>query len=80
MVIDKANNKVYLIATTNSVTVSTFRAAIMSYLGLVDQTLYSNWKAILLDGGRSTQIFGRTFSVQPTLSRTVPQIISVGTY
>lgn len=80
MVIDKANNKIYLIATTDSVTVSNFRSAIMSYLGLVDQTLYSNWKAILLDGGRSTQIFGRTFNVQPTLSRAVPQIISVGTY
>ena len=78
MVIDKDTNKVYLIACFDSVLLSDFRASMMSYFGLEDSQTYARWKAILLDGGISAQIRGNGMQKQGVLTRSVPQIISVG--
>lgn len=57
MIANMSTNKVYLIVTTASVTMASFRSAIQSFLGIVDQGQANNtYQGIMLDGSYSSQL------------------------
>ena len=53
------------------------RYTMMAYAGLTEDDDPGNWRALLLDGGRSAQIKGNGGSSSVILLREVPQIIAV---
>ena len=57
MIANMSTNQVYLIVTTNNVTTTSFRSAIQSFLGIIDQGQANNtYQGIMLDGGGSSQL------------------------
>lgn len=72
MVVDKATDQVYLVATADSVSVKNFRAAIIQNFSIEEDSL---WRGILLDGGGSTQLRGS--NVQISSARAVPQMVAL---
>ena len=57
MIANKSTNNVYLVVTNQSVSVSAFRGAIQSYMGITDGSQSNaNIQALLLDGGLSSQL------------------------
>lgn len=75
MVVHTETNAVYLYACQDKLKVSEFRHAIMNSLDMVDGQARTAWKGILLDGGGSTQLIGRTLTVPS--SRPIPQMIAL---
>ena len=57
MIANKSTNNVYLVVTNQSVSVSAFRGAIQSYMGITDGSQSNaNIQALLLEGGLSSQL------------------------
>ena len=50
----------------------------MDYFGLKDGAFNSYIRAILLDGGASTELYGNDFYAHTTIQHKIPQMISVG--
>ena len=71
-------NMAYLMATSDKVTVEQFRTAIMRTFGLTDGAGNPNnpyARAIMLDGGGSTQLLGSSVSISS--SRLIPQMLAL---
>ena len=75
MVINTVTNRVYLVTTSNSVTIKDFRKAMMQNFGITEGDTNSYWRGMLLDGGGSTQLVGST--VESLSNRPVPQMIAL---
>lgn len=71
-------NMAYLMASPDNVTVDEFRTAIMRTFGLTDGAGNPNnpyARAIMLDGGGSTQLLGSSVSISS--SRKIPQMLAL---
>ena len=55
-----------------------YKRQIMDYFGLKDGASNSYIRAILLDGGASTELYGNDFYAHTTIQHKIPQMISVG--
>ncbi len=77
MVGNITTKEIRLIMTDDKITVSVFRAAITSWLGIGNSE--TPWHGIMLDGGISAQIYVNQQFYCPNflLTRTVPQMIAV---
>lgn len=75
LVINTVTSTAYLVTTSNSVTVEKFRAAIMANFLIEEGNSNNYWRAILLDGGQSTQLIGENLEV--TSSRPIPQMLAL---
>ena len=66
MIVNNQTNYVYLfVSTALAVTVVDFRAAMMGYLGLIDGGSNRGFRAIMVDGGRSAQLWNKTLNAYP---------------
>lgn len=78
VLINENTNYVYLFATRIlSSLVDDVRNVMMEYAGISEGGSSGAWKAILTDGGRSTQMSCETVNLQTILSRKVPQIFAL---
>ena len=78
MIVNNQTNYVYLfVSTALAVTVVDFRAAMMGYLGLIDGGSNRGFRAIMVDGGRSAQLWNKTLNAYPLGGREVAQIIAL---
>lgn len=75
LAISTLTNRAYLIVCPDNVSVEDFRAAIMKRFQITEGTTDHAWRAILLDGGGSTQLIGDGANV--TSTRPVPQILAL---
>ncbi|GAA6387683.1 hypothetical protein LAWASA_1263 [Lawsonibacter asaccharolyticus] len=79
MVVNTNTKDVYLFAVpVASTDLISFRQIIMDYFGLKDGASNSYIRAILLDGGASTELYGNDFYAHTTIQHKIPQMISVG--
>ena len=79
MCIRDSTKDVYLFAVpVASTDLISFRQIIMDYFGLKDGASNSYIRAILLDGGASTELYGNDFYAHTTIQHKIPQMISVG--
>ena len=79
MVVNTNTKDVYLFAVpVASTDLISFRQIIMDYFGLKEGASNSYIRAILLDGGASTELYGNDFYAHATIQHKIPQMISVG--
>lgn len=80
MVCNTSTNAIYLVMCRIQVSVKDFRQAIMDKCGINDGNGNPNnpyWRAIMLDGGRSAQIYTPNFAYASPLVRDVAQIVGI---